>query len=135
MFHKQTKGQRLSNEQLERLLRQRVTDGLPIRTKAIRSLGVACGRCRASRLRRRILAAVSPSNTPPPRPSPPPAKSRARRPLLQAATMLLRAFLRRGLVPRTVAPRSSGRDITLAYSAPRLLSPVRATGDHYQESI
>lgn len=135
MPHKQTTGRRLSNQQLEELLRQRVADGLPVRTKAIRSLGVAGGRCRVSRLRRRVLAAVPPSPAPPPRPSPPPAESRGRRPLLHFATMLLRAFLRRGVVPRTAAPRSSGRDRVQAYGAPRLVSPVCATGNHHQESI
>ena len=133
MPHKQTKGRRLSNQQLEELLRQRVVDGLPVRTKAIRHLGVAVGRCRASRLRRRVLMAVSPSPAPPPRPSPPPAESRARRPLFHSATMLLRALLRRGVVPMIAAPRSSGRGRAQAYSAPRLVSPVRATGNHYRE--
>jgi len=135
MPHKQTKGRRLSNQQLEQLLRQRVANGLPVRTKAIRHLGVAFGRCRASRLRRRVLAAVPPSPAPPPRPSPPPAESRGTRPLFHSATMLLRAFLRRGVVPRTTVPRSSGWDHVQAYSTPRLVSPVCATGNHYQESI
>lgn len=135
MPHKQTKGRRLSNQQLEQLLRQRVADGLPVRTKAIRHLGVAFGRCRASRLRRRVLAAVPPSPAPPPRPSPPPAASRGTRPLFHSATMLLRAFLRRGVVPRTAAPRSSGPEQAQASSAPMLVSPVHATGNHYRESI
>lgn len=135
MPHKQTNGRRLSNEQLEELLRQRIAAGLPVSTEAIRSLGVAGGRCRVSRLRRRVLAAVPPSPTPLPRPSPPPAESRGTRPLLHSATMLLRAFLRRGLVPRTAASRSSGRGRAQAYSASRLVSPVRATGNHYPEPI
>lgn len=54
--HRQTTGQRVTNEQLRDLLRIRVKAGNAVDASAIRKLGFACGSCRLSRLRRELHA-------------------------------------------------------------------------------
>jgi hypothetical protein len=110
MSHKQTSRQRLSNEQLEQLLRQRIAAGQPVDTKSIHDLGVAGGRCRVSRLRRRLLTAhaLSPQQpASPPLPSPPSPRM-PRGFAARSALHFVTAFLRRGMVPMA-AVRSGDR--------------------------
>ena len=98
MPHKQTTNRRISNEQLERLIRKRLAAGLPVGARAIRGMGVAGGSCRVGRIRRHVRtgSVLSPQRRPSLRgqvpdsaPGPTPAHS-----ILKALT----AFLRRGRV-------------------------------------
>lgn len=53
--HRQTNGRRVSDAFVRTMLRERVRNGLPIDAETVRSLGIACGSDRLSRLRREVL--------------------------------------------------------------------------------
>ncbi len=53
--HRQTNGRRVSDAFVRTMLRERVRNRLPIDAETVRSLGIACGSDRLSRLRREVL--------------------------------------------------------------------------------
>ena len=66
--HRQTTGQRVTNEQLRDLLRIRITAGRAVDALSLRKAGFACGSCRLSGLRREVqsqLRRVSVADAPP----------------------------------------------------------------------
>lgn len=54
-LHRQTNGRRVSDAFVLAMLRERVRNRLPIDAETVRSLGIACGSDRLSRLRREVL--------------------------------------------------------------------------------
>jgi hypothetical protein len=54
-IHRQTNRRRVSDAAVRAILQERVRNHLSIDAKAVRRLGIACGSCRLSRLRRRVL--------------------------------------------------------------------------------
>ncbi len=53
--HRQTNGRRVSDAFVQAMLRERLRNRLPIDADTVRSLGIACGSDRLSRLRRVVL--------------------------------------------------------------------------------